>query len=79
MRFGFIAKHRGVWPTRWMCETLDVSHGGFYEWLRRPQCERARMDLQLVWRWDQSEPFGATLPNDDPWSRWRIESAQHMR
>ncbi len=43
MRFGFIAKHRGVWPTRWICETLDVSPGGFYEWLRPGQCERARM------------------------------------
>ena len=48
MRFGFMAKHRGIWPTRWMCQTLDVSHGGFYAWLRRPQCERARTDVQLT-------------------------------
>ena len=48
MRFGFIARHRGVWPTQWMCETLDVSRGGFYEWLRRSPCEHARTDVQLT-------------------------------
>jgi len=25
MKFGFIAKHRGIWPVRWMCEALGVS------------------------------------------------------
>jgi putative transposase len=28
--FGFIAKHRGVWPADWLCEALGVSRGGFY-------------------------------------------------
>ena len=22
MKFGFIAKHRGIWPAAWMCEAL---------------------------------------------------------
>ena len=26
MKFGFIAKHRGIWPARWLCEAL-VSRG----------------------------------------------------
>ena len=26
MKFGFIAKHRGIWPVLWMCEAL-VSRG----------------------------------------------------
>ena len=30
MRFGFLAKHRGIWPVVSMCEVLDVSRSGFY-------------------------------------------------
>jgi len=33
MKFGFIAKHWGIWPARWLCEALGVSRGGFYAWL----------------------------------------------
>ena len=37
MKFGFIAKHRAVWPVRVLCSVLEVSASGFYEWLgRRP-------------------------------------------
>jgi putative transposase len=46
--FGFIAKHRAVWPVRWMCEMLDVSRGGFYEWLKRPESPRSREDARLI-------------------------------
>ena len=28
MKFGFIAKHRGIWPVGWLCEALGVSRGG---------------------------------------------------
>ena len=48
MIFGFMAKHRGIWPVRWMCEMLDVSPSGFYEWLRRPESRRAREDVRLL-------------------------------
>ena len=48
MKFGFIAKHRGVWQTRTMCEALGVSRGGFYEWMRQSQSARARADQHLV-------------------------------
>jgi putative transposase len=34
MKFGFIAKHRGIWPVRWICEALGVSRAGFYAWQR---------------------------------------------
>ena len=49
MKFGFMAKNRGIWPLRWMCETLDVSRGGFYEWLKRPPSARVRTDTRLTW------------------------------
>jgi len=48
VRFEFIAKHRGAWRTRDLCEALGVSRGGFYEWLRRPQSRRSRENLQLL-------------------------------
>jgi len=48
MRFQFIAKHRGTWQVRQMCEALGVSRGGFYEWLQRPQSRRARENDQLL-------------------------------
>ena len=28
MRFGFIAKHRSVWPVAWLWEALGVSRSG---------------------------------------------------
>jgi putative transposase len=54
MKFGFIAKHRGIWPTEWLCGALGVSRGGFYAWLTRPRSERSRKrrwiaDFTYVW------------------------------
>ena len=47
MKFGFIAKHRGIWPVLWMCEALGVSRGGFYAWVTRPRSRRSRTDEEL--------------------------------
>jgi len=44
MKFGFIAKHRGIWPIGWLCEALGVSRSGFYDWRSRPPNRRARAD-----------------------------------
>jgi putative transposase len=43
----FIVKHRGLWPTAWLCEALGVSRGGFYAWLTRPRSSRAQRDEVL--------------------------------
>lgn len=48
MRYGFIARHRTVWPTGLMCQVLRVSRSGFYEWLGRPPSRRAREDQRLL-------------------------------
>jgi putative transposase len=48
VRFEFIAKHRGVWQTRTLCEALGVSRGGFYEWLQRPPSRRTQANRQLL-------------------------------
>jgi putative transposase len=47
MKFGFVAKHRGVWPVRWLCEALGVSRSGFHAWLSRPPSARACADEAL--------------------------------
>ena len=48
MRFEFIARHRGIWQTQRMCQSLGVSRGGFYEWLTRPESCRSRENRQLL-------------------------------
>jgi putative transposase len=47
VKFAFIAKHRGIWPSGWMCGALGVSRGGFYAWLTRPPSHRSRSDEEL--------------------------------
>ena len=47
MKFGFVAKHRGIWAVDWMCGALGVSRGGFYAWLTRPPSKRSRDEDEL--------------------------------
>ena len=47
MKFGFIAKHRGIWPADWLSGALGVSRGGFYAWLKRPRSRRSRSNEEL--------------------------------
>jgi putative transposase len=48
VRFAFIAAHRSIWTTSLMCRVLEVTRGGFYEWLKRPKSDRATKNEQLV-------------------------------
>ena len=45
--FGFVAKHRGIWPVAFLCEALGVSRSGFYAWLTRGPSARSRRDEML--------------------------------
>jgi putative transposase len=48
VKFGFVAKHRGVWPAAWLCGALGVSRSGFQAWLTRPRSARSRSDEVLA-------------------------------
>lgn len=54
MKFGFVAKHRGIWPVNLMCDALGVSRSGFYAWLGRPPSQRSQDDEVLGQRVRQS-------------------------
>jgi putative transposase len=47
VKFGFVAKHRGIWPAAWLCGALGVSRNGFQAWLTRPRSARSRSDEVL--------------------------------
>ena len=48
MRYGFVARHRSIWPVRTMCRLLEVSHGGFYDWALRAPSGRSIEDARLT-------------------------------
>jgi putative transposase len=48
VKFGFVAKHRGIWPVEVLCEALGVSRSGFYAWRQRPSSVRARTDAAIL-------------------------------
>ncbi len=48
MKFGFIEKHRSIWPVAWLCEALGVSRSGFHAWLGRGPGRRARQDEAIM-------------------------------
>jgi hypothetical protein len=48
VKFGFIAKYRGVWPVDVQCGALGVSRSGFYAWCERPESARSRTDAAIL-------------------------------
>lgn len=79
MKFGFVAKHRGVWLVNLMCETLGVSRSGFYAWLARPRSQRSLSDERLG-----SQVRQSFLGNDRTYGARRIRhdvlaSGKHCR
>jgi putative transposase len=47
VKFGFVVKHRGIWPAGWLCGALGVSRGGVSAWLMRSPSKRARRNEEL--------------------------------
>ncbi len=50
MKYAYIARQRGVWPTRSMCRMLNVSASGFYEWFGRGPSARSQDNARLTRR-----------------------------
>jgi putative transposase len=48
VRYQFIEEHRGEYPVSVLCETLEVSVSGYYDWRKRPMSEHARADAHLA-------------------------------
>jgi hypothetical protein len=68
VKFGFVAKHRGIWPAEWLCGALGVSRGGFYAWLTRP-AQSAQPERRRAWREGSCQ-----LPGERPdlWCQARV-------
>jgi len=50
VRYGFIARHRSIWPVSTMCRVLRVSRSGFHEWHARGPSRRALENERLTAR-----------------------------
>ncbi len=49
MTYRFIDQHKDQWPVRLLCETLEVSHAGYYAWRQCPRSpQEQRRDALLV-------------------------------
>ncbi len=50
VKYAFMEKHRSVWPLRWMSSAMDASSSGFYEWVTRPESDRAQANRAALTR-----------------------------
>lgn len=70
MRYAFIEDHKQSWPIRLMCEVLDVSPSGYYDWRTRPEGTRCRSnraldgEIRLVYS-EHKQRYGAPRITDE--------------
>jgi len=77
VKFAFIAKHRQVWPTRTMCQMLNVSTSGFYEWHGRPPSARTLENAKLLTRIRESHTLsGGTYGSPRVYQDLRVAGEQ---
>lgn len=50
MKYGFIARHRTVWPVRVTCRVMAVSASGYYDWAARSPSQRSQTNAHLTTR-----------------------------
>src|ERR687889_2770639 len=86
MTFQFIRDHREHCPVRLMCRVLEASPSGFYDWLRRPESQRAAEDRALIEKIQATradgQPAGARQPEGYRIGRkreQRIRCSAHAR
>ena len=86
MTFQFIRDHREHFPVRLMCRVLEALPSGFYDWLRRPESQRAAEDRALIEKIQATradgQPAGARQPEGYRIGRkreQRIRCSAHAR
>jgi transposase InsO family protein len=50
VKYAFIHEHRHLFPITRMCQALEVSENGYYNWRKRGKSQRKRDDEQLASR-----------------------------
>ena len=48
MIYGFIRDHSDEFAVEKMCQVLEVSRSGYYDWLNRKPSKRTRKNQQLI-------------------------------
>ena len=50
MKYVFIQEHRGDFTVKRMAETLKVSRGGYYQWVRQGFKTRMQLEDEILFR-----------------------------
>jgi putative transposase len=48
VKYAFVRAHGKQFSIKRMCQVLEVSRGGYYDWHGRKECERSRHDRLLL-------------------------------
>jgi putative transposase len=70
MRYQFIDAQKKAWPITFMCDVLDVSRAGYYDWAEREPSARSRSNqtldrhIQVIYRRHKGR-YGAPRITDD--------------